>query len=170
MRSLRSPVVGVLLITLATLAACGGGQASTSSAATSSQAAASSAGEPTEAADTPSAAESTGGSGGGDVQAVADALKPPNATQTFNSASGDVILTIYASTDSGDSLKSFYEGAIPAAGLKIISTSTDTASSTTVFVFSRDDNTSFGGGISIGPDPSGNGTVVSVTVGGDQLP
>ena len=170
MRSLRSPVVGALLFTLATLAACGG-TAGSSSAATPTQNAASVGGEPTdEPAVTPSPAGSTGGGGGGtDVQAVADALKPPNSSQMFTSNSSGVILSTYTSTDSADSLKSFYESAIPAQGLKIISTSSDTATNSIAIIFAKADDSAFGGAIGIGPNQSGGaGSTVSVTVGGSQ--
>jgi hypothetical protein len=166
MLSLRTPVAGALLLVMATLAACGGGQGSTGP--TASQADATPSDQPTDVpATTPSPGASTG-DGGGDVQALADALKPPNATQTFNSSGSGVILTIYTSTDSPDSLKSFYESAITDAGMKIISTSTDSTTNTTALVFARDDNASVGGAIAIGPDPSGSGTNVSVTVSSTQ--
>ena len=169
MPSLRSPVIGVVLFALATLAACGGPPGS-SGAATATQNAASVGGEPTdEPAVTPSAAASTGGGGGTDVQAVADALKPPNSSQTFTSNSSGVILSTYTSTDSADSLKSFYESAIPAQGLKIISTSSDTATNSIAIIFAKADDSAFGGAIGIGPDQSGGaGSTVSVTVGGSQ--
>jgi hypothetical protein len=164
---MRFPLAGAMVLVMATLAACGGGSGNSSSAAAATPTeAASSAGEPTEAATTPSPGESNG-SGGGDLQALADALKPPNSTQTFNSNSSGVILTIYTSTDSADSLKSFYESAITGAGLKIISTSTDSATNSVAIIFAKDDNSSFGGAIGLGPDQSGgSGTNVSVTVSG----
>lgn len=173
MTSLRTLLVGAMLIALTTLAACGGGAQASSAAATSSEGGgASSAGEPTdEAAATPTENPSTDGGGGGgdDLQAIADQLKPPNSTQSFNQTAEGIIVTIYTSTDSPDSLKSFYESAIPSAGFKIISTSTDAATSSTALVFAKETSSTFGGAISIAPDPSGgSGTTVSVTVGNSQ--
>jgi hypothetical protein len=168
MHSLRTSVVGAVLLAAATLAACGGSQGST--AATPSQAAASSAGEPSNApvttpAPTPSSGAS-GGVGGDDVQAVADALVPPHATETFNSSGSGVILTVYTSTDSPDSLKSYYDSTLAAAGMKVVTTSTDSATNTTVIVFGREGDSTFGGSVGIAPDQAGGtGSTVSVTVG-----
>ena len=167
MRSVRFLLVGAAILALMTLAACGGSGGSTAATATQGDGGASSAGEPTEAASTPS--QNPGGGGTGDLQGIADQLKPPNATQTFNQTAEGIIVTIYTSTDSPDSLKNFYNGAITGAGFKVVSTSTDSATNSTALVFAKDDNSSFGGAISIAPDPSGGaGTVVSVTVGNSQ--
>jgi hypothetical protein len=174
MRTLRSPIVGVLILVAATLAACGSGQES-DAGATATQAGTTVGGVPTNAPVTtptpePSSSEGAESSGAssGDVKALADALKPPNATQTFTSEASGLVTTIYASTDSADSLKSFYDGAIADAGMKVISTSTDTTTSTTAIVFASEDNATFGGSIAISPDPSGSGTNVSVIVGGSM--
>ena len=170
MRSVRFLLVGAAILVLMTLAACGGSSSSTAATATQGGGSTPSADEPTDQpeetpGETPGGG--TGGTGGtNDLQGIADQLKPPNATQTFNQTAQGIIVTIYSSTDSPDSLKSFYDRAITGAGFKVVSTSTDPSTSSTAIVFAKEGSSSFGGAISISPDPSGGaGTVVSVTIG-----
>jgi hypothetical protein len=155
-RALALPALMVLVV------ACGGTASSQSSAGSetsndpASSAAASTGGEA-------SAAASTGG-GGGDVESVAEALIPPNSTEVSNTTAEGISFVIYESTDSIESLQSHYEGAIPAAGMQIISTSE--AGGNVSIVFAEDEGSTFGGAVSIFPSSSGSGgSGVQVTVG-----
>src|SRR5690349_17647143 len=65
-----------------------------------------------------------GGAAGADVDAVAKALVPPNSSEVTRTTANDTSFVVYSSTESVDSLKSFYEGVIPKAGMQIISTTT----------------------------------------------
>jgi uncharacterized protein YfiM (DUF2279 family) len=163
MRAARAlPVLVVLMV------ACSGPAANQSTSGTdqsenpdASVAAASTGGEPSSAA-------STGGGGGGDVEAVAQALVPPNSNETINTSQEGLSFIMYESTDSIDSLKSFYESAIPAAGMKIISTSTIAEQNSVSFVFAESDTSSFGGAVNIFPSGNGDNSGVQVTVGASQ--
>jgi hypothetical protein len=158
MRPTRTLLLSALILALPTLAACGGSPAATTQA-TATQGA-STGGEPTEVA----TATATENGGGGDAEAVADDLVPPNSTEVQRTESSGVFFVIYSSTDSFDSLKSFYEGAIPSAGMKIISTTEQ--SGTIAWIFAKDEGSTFGGAVSITPDSAGgSGQTVSVTVG-----
>lgn len=65
----------------------------------------------------PSAA--TGGEDAASAEAVADALAPPNANETSRTTSGGLVLITHESSESIDSLVSYYETAIPKAGMSI---------------------------------------------------
>jgi hypothetical protein len=163
MRSVRTLLVGTMLVALTTLAACGGGSGS-STEATASQGGggastgASSGGEPTEpAAATPT--ENPGGGGGGDVDSMVSALTPPNATQISRTDAGGGVINTRDSSDSVDSLKSFYEGKIPSTGMHVISTTN--AGGYYSWVFAESDSSSHGGSVTLGPSSTGgSGTSV----------
>lgn len=115
----------------------------------------------------PSVAIGGGGGGGGggsgtDVEAVAKALVPPNSSEVTKTTAQDTSFAIYVSTDSLDSLKSFYEGAIPRAGMQILSTTTSNGG--IAWVIATDAGGSFGGAVSVFPTGDGK-TTVQVTVG-----
>ena len=51
----------------------------------------------------------------GDVEQLAADLVPPNSTETTRTVASGVVFAGYESTDSPDSLKSYYEGKIASA-------------------------------------------------------
>jgi hypothetical protein len=121
------------------------------------------------ATEVPAATEAGGGGGGGggggsgqDVEAVGNQLVPPNSTEVSKTTAEDTWFVIYESTDSVDSLKSFYENAVPKTGLRIISTTTIQGGVS--YVIATDDSGAFGGAINIYPSGDGK-TAVQVTVG-----
>jgi hypothetical protein len=159
MRPTRILLLSALMLALA---ACGGATTSaTPTGATSDEASASAV-----ASVSAEASASAGEGGGGDAKEVADALVPPNSRQVQKHESSGVIFAIYTSTDSFDSLKTFYESAIPDAGMKIISPTEQ--SGTVAWVFAKDEGSTFGGAVSISPASDGSGNAVSVTVGETQ--
>ncbi len=116
---------------------------------------------------TPAATPDNGGGGGGDVEQVAEDLVPPNSSQLSQTNSEGVIWTVYESTDSPESLKNFYENAIPQTGMQVFSTST--VEDTYSWVFAQDDGSSFGGSVTVGPASdggSGSSVIVIVSDGG----
>ena len=126
--------------------------------------------EPTDAPEPTAATENGGGGGEGgggsgstDLDAVFEQLTPPNASETSKTAADGIIFAVFESSDSIDSLKSFYEGAIPASGLQIFSTTE--AQGGYAWTIAESEGSSFGGAISIYPSGSGSGTAVSVTIG-----
>ena len=118
-----------------------------------------------------SAAESTGkgdsgsgnGSGSGDAgsaESIANKLEPPNAQETSRTTSGGLVLVTYESTDSMDSLSSFYEQAIRDAGMDVMSKTT--VADGTNWIFGSADISA-----SVTIQPSGDtsgGTTVAITV------
>ena len=163
MRSVRFLLVGAVILVLMTLAACGGTGGSAAATATENGGStASSAGEPTDQPqETPEATQ--GGGTGGDVNDTVDKLTPPNSTQTSRTDAGGAVLVAWESTASVDSLKSFYEGAIPTTGMQIFSTTQ--ASGGWNWVFAESSGSSHGGSVTIAPSTSGgSGTTVIVSV------
>ena len=103
-----------------------------------------------------------GGTGSVDLDGVYDTLTPPNSTETSKTSADGIIFAILESSDSIDSLKSFYEGAIPDAGLKIFSTTE--AQGGFAWTIAESEASDFGGAVSIYPSGTGS-TIVSVTIG-----
>ena len=151
------------------LAACGGGSAATQQPAAATAASGGGGGPATEAPGATEQAAATdaggggggGGGAGGDVEAVANALVPPNSTEIQKTTAQDTWFAIYESTDSVDSLKSFYQGAITGVGQQIISTTTIQGGVS--YVFAKDSSGGFGGSVNIYPSGDGK-TAVQVTV------
>ncbi len=155
-------IAGLLLA----LAACGGNNAGSSATSSNGSTATSGSGQSTEA--TPTAAESSGDGGGGggsttDLASLADQLVPPNSTQVVRTDAGNGLFIAYDSTDSLDSLKSFYENAIKNAGMTIVSTTT--AADGAVYIFTRPSDSSFGGSVALGPGSNGGSSGVTITLG-----
>ena len=122
----------------------------------------------TSASASASASASSGGGGGSDdLDTIATNLAPPNGTQQARySASGGLIIT-WLSTDSVDSLKSYYDGKLGSLGLNVLST-TD-VQGTHGWVFGNEDNTGVSGALTLSPDTSSGGaTTVSLTIGLNQ--
>ena len=110
---------------------------------------------------------SGGGSGGGvasgDLEALVDDLTPPNSTEVNRTTAEGIIFVIWESTDSTDSLRSFYEGAIDDTGMEVFSTTQ--ASGAYSWLFAESEGSSFGGAVTVAPSSSGgSGSTVSVQV------
>lgn len=153
-------IIPLLALALAVSACGGNNNASSSTGGGGSSSAAS-----TSASAAASAAASTGSGGGGstDLGSLVDAFKPPNSTQTVRTDATDAVFVAYTSTDSPDSLKSFYENAIKNAGMNIISTTS--AGGSTSWIFTKAGDESFGGSVALGAGPDGTGSSVSITLG-----
>jgi len=155
----QARLLAILLIGALVVAACGG------TAATQQPAGGGGGGTAT---DVPAATDAGGGGGGGgggagpDVEAVGNALVPPNSTEVSKTSAEGTWFVIYESTDSVDALKSFYEDAVPKTGLKIFSTTTIQGGVS--YVIATDESGSFGGAVNIFPSGDGK-TAVQVTVG-----
>jgi hypothetical protein len=163
MRSVRTLSVGALLLALTALAACGGGSASSAAATATQASGASSGGEPTDQAQATPTENPGGGGGGGDVNAAVDKLTPPNSTQISRTDASGAVLVSWESTDSVDSLKSFYEGAIPTTGMKIFSTTN--ANGSYNWIFAESEGSSHGGSVTVAPSTSGgSGSTVIVSI------
>ena len=145
------------------VSACGGNNASSSTGGGGGSSAASSEAS-AQASAAESAAASTGSGGGStDLGSVVDAFKPPNSTQTVRTDAADAVFVAYTSTDSPDSLKTFYENAIKNAGMNIVSTTN--AGGATSWIFTKASDSSFSGSIALGAGPDGTGSSVSITLG-----
>jgi hypothetical protein len=111
-----------------------------------------------------------GGSGGGtgdaDVDEVYAKLTPPNATEITKTTTGGVIFAAWDSSDSLESLQSFYEDAFDDADLTVVSTTQ--AQGGYAWVVARGEDSNFGGAVSIFPASDGSGTQVSITIGAEQ--
>lgn len=124
--------------------------------------------------DTPQASTDDGGGDGGggggggsqgDVEQLAEQLKPPNSTESSRFTTAEGISVGYGSTDSTDSLKSYYEGKFDDLGINLIGTSSASGSHT--FVIGDADGSGIQGGVSVIDDGSG-GSIVSITIGFNQ--
>lgn len=160
MRPARSSVVLVPLLVLA-LAACG----------SSSPAPSTDDGNGGNGGSTPAATTDNGGpdssqdsgQGSGDVEGVSAALEPPNSSQISQTTAEGTYWTVYESNDSPDSLKNFYENAIPDAGMQVFSTTN--TEGTYSWIFAENDSSSFGGSVTVGPaSDGGSGASVIVIV------
>lgn len=108
-----------------------------------------------------------GGGGGGDrdVEAAFDALTPPNAEEVSKTNAGGVIFAAFNTSDSLDSLTSFYQDAFNDLGLQIIST-TEASGGITWLVGTDETASTFGGAVSVFPAvDGGDGNTVSVQIG-----
>ncbi len=108
--------------------------------------------------------DGNGGNGGngGSTEDVFNALIPPNSTEVSKTAAGGGFFASYLSTDSVDSLTNYYESAIPGAGMQIFSTTSSQGGN--VWIFAQNEESNFGGSVSVFPNPDGGGTQVTVTV------
>ena len=166
--------IAIATVLLAGLVAACGSSAATGPGSTSGEAVGSTTGSDQAAASQPVAASSdTGGdtSGGGtgagtgssfDIEGVVKALVPPNSAEITKTTATDTWFVMYETTESIDSLKSFYEGAIPKTGLRVISTTTVNGGIS--WAISNDDNGTFGGAVNVYPSSDGK-NAVQVVVG-----
>ena len=155
-RALILPVLAVLVIACGSPATSEGGGGN---------------GNASEESDTPAASvDGGGGNGGGgsaeDAERVAADLVPPNSTETSRTVASGTVFATYESTDSIESLVSFYESAIPDTGMQIISTTNSQGG--TSWLFAVDEQASFGGAASVFPSGTGSGTAVSIQVSATQ--
>ena len=178
---MRVPRALAALLILVLIAACGGGQAGDSSGGDDNGSdTESTAPEPgggnesnddggnggTEPSDDGGNGSGGGAGGGGsshDLEEIFATLTPPNSTELSKTTAQGVIFAAWDSSDSFDSLRSFYENAIADTGLQIIQTTE--AQGGIAWVIAEDDTGNFGGTVSIFPASDGSGTQVSVTVG-----
>lgn len=175
---MRVPRALAALLILVLIAACGGGQAGDSSGGddngSDTESTAPEPGGGNESSDDggnggtePSDDGGNGGGGGGgsshDLEEIFATLTPPNSTELSKTTAQGVIFAAWDSSDSFDSLRSFYEDAIADTGLQIIQTTE--AQGGIAWVIAEDDTGNFGGTVSIFPASDGSGTQVSVTVG-----
>jgi len=105
-----------------------------------------------------------GGSGSEDADAAYEALIPPNSQEVTKTTAEGVIFAAFTSTDSVDSLTSFYEGAFDDLGLQILTT-TETSGGVSWFVGTDENASTFGGVVSVIPNQNGDGSQVSVQIG-----
>ena len=158
MRSVRTLLVGAMLVALTTLAACGGGSGSSTGATANPGGGGASTPESTggQPSDQPVATpteQAGGGGGGGDVDSIVSALTPPNSNQLSRTDAGGGVIITWDTTDSADSLKGFYESKIPGTGMKIFSTTS--AGGTYSWIFSESEGSSHGGSVTVGPSSTG---------------
>ncbi len=176
MTSIRSRGTAAIMVALVVALALGGcgGSASASNAANSTGADASDgSGDGNgngngngngDASSAPAATPGSGGSGSEDAEEVGTALVPPNATEVSKTLTGNYWYALYQSTDSVESLRSFYEDKIPSVGLTIISTTT--AGGGYSWLVATDESGSFGGSVSVGaPTEGGSGSSVIIGIG-----
>ncbi|MDH4334861.1 MAG: hypothetical protein OEW24_06320 [Chloroflexota bacterium] len=171
MRPTRLPAVIAVSLLVLLLAACGGNNPSATTdngggggnnpSATSDNGGGG--GETSPSATT----DNGGGGGGGDAAGVAADLVPPNSTQVSQTNAEGTLWTVYESTDSPESLKGFYESAIPQTGMHVYSTTN--ADNTYSWVFAQSDGSEFGGSVTVAPSSeggSGSSVIVFVASGG----
>jgi hypothetical protein len=99
-----------------------------------------------------SASATSGGSGGGsdDLATIATNLAPPNSTEIGRYSASGALVVNWSSTDSVDSLKSYYDGKLGSLGLNVLST-TD-VQGTHGWVFGNADNSGVSG-LTVGINP-----------------
>jgi hypothetical protein len=115
-----------------------------------------------------SASASTDGGGGGggstDVDTVASNLAPPNGSEQARYSASGALIVSWTTSDSVDSLKSYYDGKLSSLGYSVLQT-TD-VQGTHGWVFGNADSTGVSGALTVGPATSGGGgAAVSLTVG-----
>jgi hypothetical protein len=152
----------VIPVLVMALASCGGASPGASSGGGGGNNGPSSAANPSSAEATVAASGGGGQGGTTDLNALADKLTPPNATQTATYPTDTTIGIDYSSSDSLDTLKSFYDTAISDAGFTVASKIEGVAGSITWYIAN---DAGVGGYVTVDADPSGNGTQVTVALG-----
>ena len=160
MRWARALVLPLLVFVLV---ACGSSGASSNGNGNGNGNGSSDAGEPTATTAASEDGGGGGGGGGGDVEQIAEQLVPPNSSETSRTTANGVIFVTYTSTDSPETLKGFYEDAIPRTGWNIYSTTTVSGSYS--WIFAESEGSSNGGVVSVAPDSDGSGSAVVIQVG-----
>lgn len=111
--------------------------------------------------------EGNGGNGGnggdpGDLEELANDLEPPNATESTRMTASGALIVGWTSSDSIDSLESFYDNKINELGLNLVGKSS--AGGAHSWIIGDEDGSGPQGAITIGDDGSG-GSTVSLTLG-----
>jgi hypothetical protein len=158
-RSSGAPAALAALLMLVA-AACGGSAASSAPADAGTG---SGSGNGTAASADAGSGSGSGTAAASDAAKVGEQLQPPNSTETSKTTTGGYWYAIYHSSDSPDSLKSFFEGQIPKTGLQIVSTTT--ANGTYSWLVANDSSGTFGGSVTVGPGGDGSGSDVIVGIG-----
>ena len=158
MRSLRTLLLGILLVALA---ACGGGPASSSADESTGGDSSTAASQSEQAAESPAESEDGGGPGSVDMDTLLDELVPPNSDEISRTEAGTSVLIGYESTDSVGDLKAFYVQKIAQLGLTTITTTE--AANTWAIAFGID-NTGAGLGGTVAIQNAGDVSNVVVTV------
>jgi hypothetical protein len=104
-----------------------------------------------------------GGGAGGDVDQLAEDLVPPSSSEQSRISSQGTLIVSYTSTDSVDSLKSYYEDKFDELGVNVIGTSS--AGATTTYVIGNEDGSGIQGGVTVAGDESSGNTIVQITLG-----
>jgi len=158
MRSLRTLLLGALVVALA---ACGGGPDNSSAAESTGgePSTASSASQP--AGESPAETPDDGGPGATDVESLLSELVPPNSTQLSRTDAGGATLVSYESTDTVGDLKSFYVQKIAELNMTVLTT---TEAANTYAVAFGTDETGQGLGATVAVQNAGDVTNVVVTV------
>lgn len=153
-RALTLPAVAVMLIACGGPGTDGGNGGNGGNGSDESQA----------GAPDPGGNDGNGGSGGdqGDLEQLADDLEPPNSTETTRMSANEAFIISWTSTDSVDSLESFYDDKIGQLGINLLGKSSVQGAHT--WVIGNEDGSGPQGGITVGEDGSG-GTVISITLG-----
>jgi hypothetical protein len=164
----------VLIAILGLLAACGGGgpgdggddgDGASQGAAQSEPAEASAAPPPDDGGGDDGGGDDGGNGSAGDAEEAFERLTPPNADEVSKTTAGELIIAGFTTSDSIDSLTSFYEDAFGELGLQILTT-TEAAGGVTWFVGTDENASEFGGVISVIPaTDGGTGTTVSIQIG-----
>lgn len=106
-----------------------------------------------------------GGGNAGDAEAAFEVLTPPNAEQVTKTSAEGVIFAVFTSTDSIDSLTSFYRDAFDELNLQILTT-TEASGGISWIVGTDDTASEFGGVVSVIPATDGSdGSTVSIQIG-----
>jgi hypothetical protein len=158
MTSIRMSVMALLVALM--VMGCGGSNAPADPGNDTGAAATTEAENGTET--TPEPQGDTGGTAE-DAAAAGEALIPPNSTEVSKTTTDTYWYVVYESTDSPESLKTWYEDKIPDTGMKVFSTTS--ANGAYSFAIARDESGTFGGAVTIGPSGSGSGSSVIIAVG-----
>jgi len=145
------------------LAACGGSSpgASTDDGNGGQSAAASAEASAAESDAGPGA--SNGGLSGSDLEQVAQRLVPPNSSETSKTTASGVIFVTYDSSDSPDTLKSFYENAISQLGWYTFSTTS--AGGAYSWIIGETEAGDAAGSITVGPGANDGSSSVLIQLG-----
>jgi len=113
--------------------------------------------------------DGSGGNGGsaGDAEAAYTALTPPNGNELTKTTAGGVVFGAFDTSESIESLTSFYEDAFNDLGLVIVTT-TEASGGISWIVGNDDTASTFGGAVSIFPASDGSGTQVSIQIGATE--
>lgn len=156
MQSLRTLLLGALLVALA---ACGGPSGSTAESTGGEPSTAASASDP--AAETPAESSDDGGPGAIDADTLIEELVPPNSTEISRTEAGPSTLIAYESTDSIGDLKTHYVLKIAELNMTVLTT---TEAANTYAVAFGTDETGAGLGATVAINNAGDVTNVLVTV------